>query len=54
MGEIVKTTIRLDGALWRRCRIRALEEGLSVQALVVRALEAYLRAKQPGRKESGR
>jgi predicted DNA binding CopG/RHH family protein len=50
---VVKTTIRVEAPLWRRARIRALQEGIPVQDLVRRAIEVYLQTK-PSRKEDGR
>ena len=43
--EIVKTTIRVPKPLWDRARIRAIEENISAEALVVAALENYLSRK---------
>jgi len=41
--KTIKTTLRLDAALWLQARHRALDEGLAVQEVVQKALEAYLR-----------
>lgn len=38
------TTIRLTEALIKRVKIRAVEEGLTFQALLTQALEEYLKA----------
>jgi hypothetical protein len=46
--ETVKTTIRVRRALWKAVRIRAVEEDLTAEALVVKALEAYLGGKKRG------
>ena len=52
-SETVKTTIRFNAALWLKARHRALDEGLAVQDLVQKALEAYLKTplKKKKRKE---
>lgn len=34
--------------LWKRAKIRAVEEGLELQELISRALEQYLAAKKKG------
>ena len=41
--KTVKTTLRIDAAVWLKARHRALDEDVSVQDLVQRALEAYLK-----------
>ena len=46
--SVVKTTIRLPRAIWHAARVRALDEQIDFQDLVVAALEAYL--KKPRRK----
>jgi hypothetical protein len=38
----VKTSIKLDRDLWKRAHVRAMDEGLDLQDLIARALEAYL------------
>jgi predicted DNA binding CopG/RHH family protein len=43
------TTIRLAEALLKRVKIRAVEEGLTFQALLTQALEDYLK----GHKKQG-
>jgi len=51
----VKTTVQLAEALWRRARIRAIEEDLDLQDIVSKALEEYLRRTTPAKmKEGGR
>ncbi len=42
-GERIKTSITLDRDLWKRAHIRALDEGMDLQDLVAKALEAYLK-----------
>jgi plasmid stability protein len=39
---VKKTSINVADALWRRVKIRAIEEGREVQAVVADALTAYL------------
>ena len=46
--SVVKTTIRIPRAIWHAARVRALDEQIDFQDLVVAALEAYL--KKPRRK----
>jgi predicted DNA binding CopG/RHH family protein len=46
-GEI-KTTLRCARSLWTRARHRALEQGMPVQDLVVKAIQQYL-GKKGGR-----
>lgn len=48
---MVKTTIRLPEALWRKARIRALDEGRTFQELVQRSLELYLKTPVERRKK---
>jgi len=48
---MVRTTIRVPEDLWRRVKIRAIDEGTSVQEIVTVALKAYLKA--PVRKTGG-
>ncbi len=51
--EWVKTTVRLPEALWRRAKIRAVEERSDFQAVLIEALTAFLAtppAKKGGRK----
>jgi predicted HicB family RNase H-like nuclease len=38
----IKTTLRVPRPLWTNARIRALEEGVPVQELVVRAIRDYV------------
>ena len=49
--ETVKTTVVLPAPLWERARIRAIEERTDFRSVVIKALEAYLKAsKRGGRK----
>lgn len=38
----VKTSIKLERDLWKRAHVRAMDEGLDLQDLIAKALEAYL------------
>lgn len=50
-AETVKTTVVLPAALWESARIHAIEERTDFRTVVIRALEAYLKAaKRRGRK----
>ena len=40
-----KTSIELSPDLWRRVRVRAAEQDMSLKELLTRALEAYLKGK---------
>ena len=42
-GRITKTTLRVPHSLWISAKIRALEEGVSVQELVNAAISEYLK-----------
>ena len=44
--EVVKTTIRMPRVVWHAARVRALDEQIDFQDLVVAALEAYLKKPQ--------
>jgi predicted HicB family RNase H-like nuclease len=41
--KIIKTTLRVPRSVWTAARIRGLEEGVSVQDLVVKAIQSYLK-----------
>jgi len=40
---IIKTTVRCPASLWKRVRMRAIQEGTSAESLVIAALTAYLK-----------
>lgn len=42
-GDVVKTTVDLPAALWRRAKIAAMDERSDLRAVIIRALEAYLK-----------
>ena len=46
---MVKTSLDVDPDLWRRFRIRAIEEGVKLHELLRRALEAQLKTKPGGK-----
>jgi hypothetical protein len=39
----VKTSLKLRRELWKRAHVRAMDEGVDLQTIVGRALEAYLK-----------
>jgi hypothetical protein len=41
--DLVKTSLRIPRALWRKAHMRALDEGKDLQDIVSEALDAYLR-----------
>ncbi len=41
--NIVKTTVDLPGELWRRAKIRAMDDRTDLRSIVIAALEAYLK-----------
>ena len=42
-AETVKTSLKLDRTLWKRAHLRAMDDGVDLQTVVGRALEAYLK-----------
>jgi hypothetical protein len=40
--DTVKTSLKLERALWKRAHMRAMDDGVDLQTVVGRALEAYL------------
>ena len=47
-AETVKTTVVLPAPLWESARIHAIEERTDFRTVVIRALEAYLKASKKG------
>ena len=43
-----KTSLNLPAELWKKVRIRALEEDRSAQEIVIEMLEEYLRRSKKG------
>jgi hypothetical protein len=43
--RVVKTTVDLPEGLWRAAKIRALDDGSDLRAVVIEALEAFLKTK---------
>jgi hypothetical protein len=41
-GESLKTSFSISRALWRRAKVRALDEGIELQELITKAMELYL------------
>jgi hypothetical protein len=42
---IIKTTIRMPEALWKRVRLRSIQEGISAEVLTVAALRKFMKGK---------
>lgn len=40
---IIKTTLRCPTSLWKRVRMRAIQDGTSAESLVIAALTTYLK-----------
>ena len=51
---MVKTTIDLPEPLWRAAKIRAMDERRDLRAVMIAALEAYLKAKRKRGEEDAR
>jgi hypothetical protein len=47
-----KTSLTIPGEVWARAKHRAIDDGISMGELVVRAIELYLRT--PGKKGGAR
>jgi hypothetical protein len=43
--ETVLTTIRVERELWAKVKVQAFSEHLSATELVIKSMEAYLKAK---------
>ena len=52
--ENTKTTIRVPKQMWDKVRIRAIQESISAEALVVRALTQYLKGEVTDMRGNGR
>jgi hypothetical protein len=50
----VKTTVDLPEPLWRAVKIRAMDERTDLRAIVITALEAYLKTRPKRREEEAR
>ena len=44
--ERMKTTMILPRDLWKRAKVRAMDDGIDLSGVVIAALEAYLRQGQ--------
>ena len=51
---VVKTTVDLPEPLWRQVKIRAMDERTDLRAVVIAALEAYLKTRPKRREEEPR
>ena len=47
--ETIKTSVKLPRTLWKRARMRALEEDTELQVIITRALEAFLNPEGGGK-----
>jgi hypothetical protein len=41
--ESIKTSLKLPRELWKAAHIKAMDEGVDLQTIVQKALEAYLK-----------
>ena len=41
--KIKKTSLKLDAEMWKRAHVRAMDDGVDLQTVIGRALDAYLR-----------
>lgn len=41
---VVKTSVKFKRDLWKRAHVRAMDEGVDLQDLIAKAVEAYLKA----------
>ncbi len=48
---MVRTTVELPEDLWRRAKVRAVDERSDLRSVIIAALEAYLRTRT---REGGR
>jgi hypothetical protein len=49
--RVKKTTLYLPEPIWRQAKIRAMDEGTSLQAMTLAALQAYLKTPKKEPKE---
>lgn len=42
-GDVVKTTVELPEELWRKAKIRAMDDRSDLRSVIIAALEAHLR-----------
>ena len=40
--SVVKTSVKFNRDLWKRAHVQAMDEGVDLQDLVAKAVEAYL------------
>lgn len=43
-APVVKTSVKLNRDLWKRAHVRAMDEGVDLQDVIAKAVEAYLKA----------
>ena len=46
--ETIKTTVDLPHPLWRAAKVRAMDEKADLRAIIIKALEAYLKLRPKG------
>lgn len=51
---VMKTTVDLPEPLWRAVKIRAMDERTDLRAIVIAALEGYLKTRPKRREEEAR
>ena len=44
----VKTTVLLPESLWKRAKVRAMDERTDLRQVIIAALETYLKTKREG------
>ena len=44
----VKTTVLLPESLWKRAKVRAMDERTDLRQVIIAALETYLKTKKEG------
>lgn len=44
--DVVKTSVWLPAALWKRAKVRAIDERVDLRDVIIAALEAYLKPKR--------
>jgi hypothetical protein len=51
---VVKTTVDLPEPLWRAAKIRAMDDRTDLRAVIIAALETYLKSRAKRRDEDSR
>ena len=52
--DLMKTSMNMPRGLWKRFRVRALEEGRDAQDIVAALLEEYLKRPKKGGRDASR